>query len=134
MKLVPVVIFFLPCTFYLPQFCNLLSYKDAYCLKPIDFCSVKSIVVLLRYFIDNQSITISKVLTYLVRLPYSFSVTACIKLHNYPLFKDAESQCMQYSVSLYCEEQVKFDQKIKPKVTIKQSFQEFSFGYDEVRF
>lgn len=48
-------------------------------------------------------------------------------------FKDAESQCMQYSVSLYCEEQVKFDQKIKPKVTIKQSFQEFSFGYDEVR-
>ena len=40
---------------------------------------------------------------------------------------------MQYSVSLYCEEQVKFDQKIKPKVTIKQSFQEFSFGYDEVR-
>ena len=49
-------------------------------------------------------------------------------------FSDAESQCMQYSVILYCEEQVKFDQKIKPKVTIKQSFQEFSFGYDEVRF
>ena len=94
---------------------------------------VKSIAVHLRYFIDNQSITISKVLTYLVKVPYSFSVTACIKLHNYPLFKDAESQCMQYSVSLYCEEQVKFDQKIKPKVTIKQSFQEFSFGYDEVR-
>jgi len=49
-------------------------------------------------------------------------------------FSDAESQCMQYSVSLYCEEQVKFDQKIKPKVTIKQSFQEFSFGYDETNF
>ena len=48
-------------------------------------------------------------------------------------FSDAQSQCMQYSVSLYCEEEVKFDQKIKPKVTIKQSFQEFSFGYDEVR-
>ena len=49
-------------------------------------------------------------------------------------FSDAQSQCMQYSVSLYCEEEVKFDQKIKPKVTIKQSFQEFSFGYDEVSF
>ena len=48
-------------------------------------------------------------------------------------FSDAASQCMQYSVSLYCEEEVKFDQKVKPKVTIKQSFQEFSFGYDEVR-
>ena len=48
-------------------------------------------------------------------------------------FAEAATQCMQYSVSLHCEEEVKFDQKKRPKNTIKQSFQEFSFGYDEVR-
>lgn len=53
-------------------------------------------------------------------------------------FSEAESQCMQYSVSLYCEEQVKSKEKtamrIKPKVMIKESSQEFSFGYDESNF
>ena len=49
-------------------------------------------------------------------------------------FSDALSQCMQYSVSLYCEEQLKSDGSLKkPKVIVKQSHQEFSFGYDEVR-
>ena len=49
-------------------------------------------------------------------------------------FSDALSQCMQYSVSLYCEEQLKSDGSLKkPKLIVKQSHQEFSFGYDEVR-
>ena len=48
-------------------------------------------------------------------------------------FSDAVSQCMQYSVSLYCEEQLKSQNSVKrPKIIVKQSHQEFSFGYDEV--
>ena len=47
-------------------------------------------------------------------------------------FSQSESQCMQYSVSLFCEEEVKMNAKAKPKVLLKQSVQEFSFGYDEV--
>ena len=48
-------------------------------------------------------------------------------------FSQSESQCMQYSVSLFCEEELKMNAKAKPKVLLKQSVQEFSFGYDEVR-
>ena len=47
-------------------------------------------------------------------------------------FAEAESQCMQYSVSLYCEEQVK--EAKKAKVILKQSSQEFSYGYDQTNF
>jgi len=50
-------------------------------------------------------------------------------------FSDAVSQCMQYSVSLYCEEQLKSQNSVKrPKIIVKQSHQEFSFGYDETNF
>lgn len=51
-------------------------------------------------------------------------------------FAEAVSQCMQYSVSLFCEETVKTTsvKKAKAKVLSKQSFQEFSFGYDQTNF
>ena len=56
-------------------------------------------------------------------------------------FASSESQCMQYSVSLFCQEQIKIptaagseDRKSKAKVMLKQSVQEFSFGYDECNF
>ena len=49
-------------------------------------------------------------------------------------FSQAESQCMQFSVNLFCQEEVSNDKKRKPKVVTKQSFQEFSFGYDETNF
>ena len=56
------------------------------------------------------------------------------------------SQCLQYSVSLFCEENVHQQKNLtngkdnqsnpngKAKVIVKQSCQEFSFGYDEVSF
>ena len=49
-------------------------------------------------------------------------------------FSESESQCMQYSVSLFCEEQLKSQGGAvkRPKTIMKQSHQEFSFGYDEV--
>ncbi len=50
-------------------------------------------------------------------------------------FTGAESQCMQFSVSLYVEEQLLDESlKSKAKVTTRQSCQEFSFGYDETNF
>ena len=50
-------------------------------------------------------------------------------------FSESESQCMQYSVSLFCEEQLKSQGGAvkRPKTIMKQSHQEFSFGYDEVK-
>ena len=47
-------------------------------------------------------------------------------------FAASESQCMQYSVSLFCQEQIKNGSKAK--IMLKQSVQEFSFGYDESNF
>ena len=50
-------------------------------------------------------------------------------------FNNAQSQCMQFSISLHCEEQLLDDkQKTKAKVMMRQSCQEFSFGYDETNF
>lgn len=49
-------------------------------------------------------------------------------------FSSADAQCMQYAVSLYCEERILDSTNSKAKVLSRQSCQEFCFGYDESNF